>query len=535
MIIRYFIRHYLSLFCIGFFVFCPAKSQTLSEDYKFITIDKNLKDFPDQYDVSSPLNAFVTFNYAKANGKNEDLPALSSIRIKDKVARSGNNFSKKDLDRYIKEVIIYKDSIAAVIPSYEDSLLTCWYFYNENRQWLNAGESWGGRNLEDAHEVFFKHADTHLAYTRKIKMLDSVSIDTTAFINYLKMNGKQPIPFLIDALKQYKLVIYGEQHFRKPSWDLMRQLIKIPEFHQVTGIVFLELSIHAQNELDQFFNNKKKDPNLILNIFRKEELTGWNDKGMYDFIMDLWNLNNTLPEEKKIKVVATDFPRPFYSSITTKEQYDIFMRETLDRNECMANTVERNIQLLHDQRSCLFIVGSGHAYKSSALHRASYQKNGSSVAVLLSQTLCRENIFSIFTHSPMISNNGYVYGKIRKGLYDYLFEKIGNNQIAFNLHNSPFGKELFDASSEICFDMKTGTFEENYDGYIFLQPVNDEIKNTPLYELFTDEFVDEIKKRASIIGEEKSSFWDMDIKDLNRIQLLQNMKEEEGSKRWKNF
>jgi len=520
--IKLIFNNLFSLICIWVFISCPAKSQVIGEDYQIIPVNKNLKDFPKEYDVSSPLNTFIIYNYTIGNGKSDDLIALSSLRIKDKITDNTRPLSEKELNKNIKEVIVYKDSIAAVISSYEDSLYTCWYFSRENGRWLNAGEGWGGKSLEDAREIFLQNADIQLSFARKIKMLDSVSTDTTAFINYLKTNGKQPADFLIDALENHKLVIYGEIHFRETSWDLMRQLIKMAEFYNTAGIVFLELSMDAQPMFDTFFNNEKKDSSIILDIFRKEELTGWFDKGMYDFILDLWDLNNGLPVDKKIKVIATDFPRPFYSSITTKEQYDTFTKKPSDRNECMADIIEKAVQSSQDKRNCLFIVGSGHAYKSSALNRSFYQKSGRSAAALLSEKLGGKNIFSIFTHSPRISNNGYTYGEIRKGLYDYAFEKNGNNPVAFDLQNSPFGKELFDASSEICFNMKTGAFEDNYDGYIFLQPLDEELTNTPLYEVFTDEFINEIKRRANIIGE-----------DFNSTQLLQNLKEGENSKRWK--
>ncbi|GHT53602.1 hypothetical protein FACS189451_10770 [Bacteroidia bacterium] len=238
-------KYIFLLICLWIFV-SPAKSQIKEADYKIIPVHKKLKDFPEKYDVSNPLNTFVIYNYTIGNGKSEDVIALSSVRIKDKITSNTRRLSEKELNRYIEEVVVYKDSVAAVISSYEDSLYTCWYFSHENGQWLNAGEGWGGKTPEIAREVFFQSADRQLSFTRKIKMLDSVSTDTTAFIDYLKLYKKQPIDFVINALKDYKLVLYGEIHFRKKSWDLMRQLIKTPEFHTTTGTVFLELSITAQ-------------------------------------------------------------------------------------------------------------------------------------------------------------------------------------------------------------------------------------------------------------------------------------------------
>ncbi|GHT53605.1 hypothetical protein FACS189451_10760 [Bacteroidia bacterium] len=60
--------------------------------------------------------------------------------------------------------------------------------------------------------------------------------------------------------------------------------------------------------------------------------------------------------------------------------------------------------------------------------------------------------------------------------------------------------------------------------------MDEEQKNIPLYEILTDEFINEIKRRANIIGEENSIFGNMELKDLDRTQLLQNLKKKERSR-----
>ncbi|MDR2127321.1 MAG: hypothetical protein LBP63_10910, partial [Prevotellaceae bacterium] len=145
----------------------------------------------------------------------------------------------------------------------------------------------------------------------------------------------------------------------------------------------------------------------------------------------------------------------------------------------------------------LFIVGWGHAYKSPVKQRSSLQINGLSAGFLLSSKIGKENVFSIFTHSPNILNNGVIFGKLRNGLFDYAFEDYGNIPIAFDLQNSPFGNELFDAAN-MAFDIQTGTFANNFDGYIFLQSLHEEENETPLYVLYTDDFVEEMKRRARV-------------------------------------
>ncbi|MCL2098693.1 MAG: hypothetical protein FWH23_08065 [Bacteroidales bacterium] len=505
-------------------------AQTAENDYTITSVDKLVKDFVNPNDNTTPLNAFLTYNYVLANGKWEDINRLSSATNKRLQTEEQGN-KEWLLDRTIKEVLVYKDSVAGMVMADKNPSYTLWFFRFENGQWLNVGEGLGGKSIEETRQIFFKQSTVELLETaRRIAQLEVVSTDTAAFVQYLREHGKQPDAFLLDALSRYKLVVYGEIHNQKASWDLMRKLIHRPEFMQSAGVVFLELSMSAQPHLDSFFNNKTKEPDIVLDIFRKEEMNGWPDsKDMFEFILDLWDINYA--SENKIKVITADFPRPFHTQITTKEQYQAFFEDLPDRNLCMADIIEGHINATDDKRNCLFIVGAGHAYKSSVLHRSGVQQTGRSAVSLLLERLPEESVFSIFTHRPMVSNKGYLYGHLRKGLFDYVFAYTGNQPAAFNLHNSPFGRELFDGG-HIRFKANAGSYEDNYDAYIFLEPLDTELNSPYLYELYTDEFVEEIKRRASIIGIENDLYWGMKIKDLNREHIISNLKKDEGRKRW---
>jgi len=134
-----------------------------------------------------------------------------------------------------------------------------------------------------------------------------------------------------------------------------------------------------------------------------------------------------------------------------------------------------------------------------------------------------------------LTNNGHLLGRLRKGLFDFVFDETGNKPIAFDLANSPFGNEPFDGDSDICFDIKTGTFADNFEGYIFLQPIQEELNNYLFPELYSDEYIDEIKRRAKIIGAETNIYFGIELRNLNRTELLDNMKKEDEEKRWKDL
>ena len=508
-----------------------ANAQVNENDYKIIPVNKRVRDFVNPNDNTTPLNAFITYNYAATSGKWKEQVNLSSIAIRSKFTQKDQERDEWLLGRHIKELIVYKDSVAGIFPFDDGSGHTIWRFYFENGRWVNIGEGVGRESIEGTRQLFLEGVVNNLAQVRRIKQLDIVSTDTTAFVRYLQENGKPPKEFLLDALSRYKLVVYGETHDQKASWDLLRNLIRHPEFTQLTGTVFLELSLSAQANFDSFFNNTTKEPEIILDILRNEDWNGWPDtKDMFEFILDVWDINAQLAPENRIKVLAVDFSRHFFTSITTKEQYDTFYEGFIDRDLCMADIIEGHIQSSTDKRNCLFIVGSGHAYKSSALHRAFFKQTGRSVVSLLLERLPKEAVFSITTHSAMESNEGYLYGKLRKGLFDYVFAYTGNQPVAFNLQDSPFGRELFDANTAICFRPETGTYEDNFDAYIFLTPLDTEVKSPLLYELYSDEFVKEMKRRAQIKGFE--TFYGVKINEFHPEHIISHLKSVAGRKRW---
>lgn len=90
------------------------------------------------------------------------------------------------------------------------------------------------------------------------------------------------------------------------------------------------------------------------------------------------------------------------------------------------------------------------------------------------------------------------------GIFDKAFEAVGNRPVGFALAGSPFGAEPFDGIYEIKYKVATGSFADNFDGYLFLHPVVGEPVAEPLTEIFTDAFVEEMKRRASVLGLENA-------------------------------
>jgi hypothetical protein len=524
--------------CLLFLTLGNDSAQALSSDFKTIPVNKKIGEFPDAFDLSSPLTACISFNYLLLNGRESQMGAASSQRIRayfsdsDKPDAEVNEKNRAAiLNAFVNEVIVYKDAVAGVISRPSESYFSIRFMSHENNQWLNAGEDMA-QSLPDSRMLFARKAERFYDFTKRIPILAQIPTDAAPFAGYLKEKGQDPKAFVLKAVAKHRLVIYGEIHRRQWSWELCRRVLNDKRFPESTGTIFMEISAHKQNDLDAFLAKETLDPELVLGVFREMQTEGWTDKGMYEFLLDVWRLNRTLPAEKRVKVVAVDIPRPF-STFRTSEEQKKFFDTVMNRNAFMAETIEKGLRSNRDPRHGLFIVGTLHVCKSPAPGYASSTSAAEipSAGALLAAALPRGDVYAIFTHQAIMDNRGRIPGRIRYGIFDEAFSLNGDAPAAFEISGSPFGKEPFDALPEISYLTSTGTFADNYDGYIYLGPLDDEPSDYILPELYSDDFVLELSRRAALDNTTLPRWFG--IEEAGRKAILDRQKRYgEGAKRW---
>lgn len=453
---------------------------------------------------------------------------VSDIKVSD-------NYKSKLLNATIKEVIVYRDSIACMITQNDVEDYTVRIMGLENGKWLNIGEDFGFE-LQEIREKFDKKAPRLLQKIQYAEKVKRVSSDTLSFVDYIKNKGVNPTIFLLKKLKKIPLVIYGELHRRKVSWDFLSRVLENNDLTKYVGTIFVELPANQQKEIDKFYASKELQTKILLDVLRMEQIYGWWDKGEYEFLINVWKLNQKLPDDKKIRVVATD-EQLAYNQTLTSDDYKKAKDKLIDRNTKMANIIEQYIKTKTDKRNCLFIVGYNHTYKSlvpGSYSSAKGQEPALTAGAQLTQRLSSKNVFTVLQHIPMGTNEGAL-GLVRQGIFDLAFEKAGNKPVAFDLKNSPFGTEPFDADYELCFDKRIGSFSDNFDGYIFINPLKEECSDYILYEIWNDEFVAEMKRRASISNFNLNGW--LGIKEeITKEKIIDLFKEKyEGKKRWKDL
>ena len=474
-----------------------TQAQNFSDDYKWVPVNRSVFSFNDTIDLSSPLSAFVTSMYNQAAGRASRFCDIAteefrSFMINQKDHPVDQHKKEQLLKRNIYELILYKDSVAGIITNYdENGEYLIGYVNLEHGRWVNSGEDICP-DIEAARKKIESFLPKRLEQVRRIEQLSQTPTDTIAFINYLREYGQEPDEFLLDALNNHKIVIYGETHFRKESWNFLKKVVRNKEFPKKVETIFLEQSVAFQPKLDRFFSEPKLEPKLLLDILGNNAYFGFEDRGLYEFLIEVWKVNQKLTSTQKIRVLATDTPEADqgieWSEIQTTEDY-LKTVQNINRDLFMFQTIE-NVIKTQQNRGNLFIVGINHAMKKS---------NDNRVATLLSDRFSPEEVFSVMVHTPVSDNHGNYYGLLRNGIFDYAFHKEDDKPVAFNLYNSPFGNQLFDRNEQIRTYPSSASYQDNYDGYIFLKPV-EKGRMYLLYDLYSKKYIAELKRRAHLLN-----------------------------------
>lgn len=459
-------------------------------------VGKAVSVFPTNEDLSTPERAYATIHRAWAAEGDAAWRRLSAPELAGRIG-SGKRQplpgrqAERLLSAEIVEVRMFQETNAAVfarMATGKETGVDIRWLEKRDGRWLNRGNDVMGR-LEEARNRFEQFCD-RLAIQQRLAARPAIA-DPDAhlkpFVEFLKQEGRKPEELLTAALKRHRLVIVGEVHHRPRYWQLNSQLIQSPEFAAVAGTIYLELPMNGQPLVDEFLATKQYEPARVVEVLRDMLWMGWPDGSMLDFFRAVWETNRALPDGRKLRIVLVDMARP-WMKITKPGDWRAY---EVDRDDCMAKAILRDLRThTNDLRHGLFIVGYGHAGKSI------HQPGGMPAKTAgwhLNQALGETNVYCVFPHSPVMSNNGQTGGRIALGLIDSALEAISNKPVAFPLDHGPFGELVFDASMEL---LTSDPFRSGFDGYLYLGALESEVMSPVIDGFYTDEFARELDRRS---------------------------------------
>lgn len=460
-------------------------------------VNKEVKDFPEKEDFSTPEAAYATINRLSASGDQAFWRRVSVKRLAERMptTQAKRKISKQAaygwLNAQILEVRIFRDIYAGVIakiPHPWKSIIDYRSLEFENGQWLNAGNDVFG-DVEEARRKFSIICGRYAERPTRPRM-DNPQAYLRPFVEFLESNAEEPKAFVMKALAKHKVIIMGEIHHRPRYWAFNSSLVADPDFPKYAGTIYMELPSNDQGLIDEFLASEPCDTMLVIRMLRDMLWMGWPDQPMLNFFVRVWNTNRALQPNQRLRIVLVDMQRP-WEKIQNRNDW---RQHDVDRDKYMAENILEDIRKHPaERRNRLFIVGVGHAGLNLQFHGGEPLKTA---GWYLRERLGPDNVYVIFPHRCVMTNMGRVDGRLCLGLFDSAFAALGNKSMAFTLEKGPFGEQPYDADPE---NPVWCNYRDGFNAYLYLGPLEDEIFSPLIPGFYTDKFVKELDRRYRIM------------------------------------
>ncbi len=492
--------HFLISSLLLVFAASTSAAESSNPAVRAYSVKRKVSGFPTNEDLSTPEAAYASLIRAQVAEGNAAFARLTisewargmpSGPAKPMPAKKAAEW----LDAEVLEVEIAHETNGVVFARRKlggkESIDLRWLRPEQGR-WLNAGNTVVD-TLEEARQVFARacalgEAQDKLASRPPIA---NPQEHLRPFVEFLRREAADPQAFLLKALASHQMVILGEVHHRPRYWAFYSSLLRSRAFAKRVGVIYMELPANDQGLVDQFLAAPNCDAQPIIEMLRDVEWAlGWPDQPMLDFFKAVWEANQELPREQRLRVVLADMEFP-WKKIRQRNDWHVYEHE---RNERMADNVARDLRTHStDPRHALFIVGYLHAMVDITAGGEPFKSAG----WRLRDTLGETNVFAIFPHSPVIANMGGGNGRIALGLFETAFAALTNRPMAFPLDHGPFGEQVFDASINLP---TADAFCKGYHAYLYLGPIEDEVFSPLIPGFYTDDFVQEAERRYRIMS-----------------------------------
>ncbi|MCL2042413.1 MAG: hypothetical protein FWG84_10325 [Bacteroidales bacterium] len=296
------------------------------------------------------------------------------------------------------------------------------------------------------------------------------------YTDFLKTQNQSPKEYILNLFKQHDIVVLQEvYHGESTQWEMIFDIVSDTAFINNVGNVFTEYgSVLHQHKIDTFLNTVF--PNDTILEQETACLMYYMSGGFYYFIKNLNLLNSELPDTLKIRehycdaIDCDDIVAFIESKSDPNQNRDSLMAQvTIDwYNEQVANG---------KKHKCLVVTNSRHAHGYAK--GIDYVKNHPSFRNLTESNQGQyiwekypEETATVMQLRYIGSRNfAYfpIYRPVNKGKWNLAFEINQNKPVGFNLENTPFGNDIFDAYS-LRGARTTLKYEDIFTGIIFNKP-----------------------------------------------------------------
>ena len=331
----------------------------------------------------------------------------------------------------------------------------------------------------------------------------------------LRVHGREPMAFVLDQLESHDLVVFDDGlHTLAEPFEFYQRLVREPAFRARARFVFLEaVPLNQQGHVEAYLDAGDEDPRLLYPAFQNSiSGDGFPYATYFDFLRTIHDLNHSLPDSERIRVVAVGSPT-YWSEIRTTRDVEVF-RQGLEAYDYTMYAMIRST--LESGGKGIFLTNTRHAYQ--AIRHADGSLYWNATTYFHEREPGRA--FSIHFHAPQLviervredttaarTTQGleridYHWGRMEDGAWDRAFRDAGSTPVAVPLAGTAFGRAPYVGNHML--DVAPGqTMADAYDGVIFLAPLEDLHQTAFTGSIYTPEFRTELARRLTLLHSEE--------------------------------
>ncbi|MFC1542212.1 RDD family protein, partial [Candidatus Latescibacterota bacterium] len=324
---------------------------------------------------------------------------------------------------------------------------------------------------------------------------------TEPYTAFLKQGQAVPVDYLVGLFDKYDVVVLSERlHPEGSQWEFIYEVVKDPEFVEKVGNVFTEYGqVEMQAYLDDFMATDDLDAREIqervIHIMRDFPVwPAWINTNFFTYLMRLYELNQSLPVDKRIRHHFTDRSAN-WSDMSKPEDYMEYRRSLQNRDEQMAQSVIDKMSLLSESGStppkCLVVMNYRHGFDLTG--RSPEVKRINTYEFL-------KDSFGNRAANVLLNSRILISVPVAGGLWDAAFEETGNRPAGFDFEGSPFGKDAFDLFPFNPAIRGKLTYRDVFTGLVYDHPLDDQYLQDGIPGYF-EGFEEEALRRARLISE----------------------------------
>lgn len=334
---------------------------------------------------------------------------------------------------------------------------------------------------------------------------DEFSPELKPYVAFLDQQTLSAKDYVLGLFNDYDIVILCERDHREMTqYDLILSIIGDPQFVDSVGNVFTEVGISTQaDQINAFLHAEKLAADsvgrLLVHFQRNCTFYSiWEKTNYSTFLRGVFELNQSLPVEKKVNLFNSDLPFDWNTiDDTTLAEFWINLNDV--RDSVIASQITSRFddirQSTSPRRKALVIMNYRHAFRHDTKNpsgvvrrnvtRFLFDRYGDKTANVLVNQLALVSARS---------DRDVTYSPIQDGKWDAAFSARNVLDRGFNFNGSPFGDDMFDLwPSNVDW-----TWKDEFTGLAYYLPFRKHRLATGIPGLVDSTFGIELMRRSAL-------------------------------------